>query len=309
MIAKARERWHTILDHPILQLELRRIRRKHRWPGRRFFLFYPVILGGALGCGVMVVLSTLLERLSLPISGTSIQLAALATGLPVVCLLGMVSRLLAFVLPWIAPALTATTIVHERELGTFDLLQATLLTEQSIVLGKLGGCLARLWPGILILALLTPFQLIVMSGSGLFGSPPFFSALGMAGLETMEELPWVWLLLMGVVELLDPWGDLALNAAVGLFVSALSNSSGMAIAASYGTIIAIRAALYLVTLVLNVALVTIPGATLISEAMMNGAMLDEMMMISSLVPLGMVLVKFAGMTLLVWGAIWRLERT
>ncbi len=37
-----------MLDHPILRLELRRIRRNRWWPGRRFFLFYPVLLGQTL---------------------------------------------------------------------------------------------------------------------------------------------------------------------------------------------------------------------------------------------------------------------
>jgi len=46
------EHWRAMLDHPILRLELRRIRRKRWWPGRRFFLFYPVLLGQTLFSGL-----------------------------------------------------------------------------------------------------------------------------------------------------------------------------------------------------------------------------------------------------------------
>ena len=303
MIAGARNRWQAILDHPILRLELRRIRRKRWWPGRRFFLFYPALLGAALGCSVMVALGSLLENTSSLISGTSVQLTALVTGVPVVCLLSVVTSLLAFALSWIAPALTASTIARERELGTLDLLRATLLTERSIVLGKLGGYLARLWPGILTLALLAPFQVVWVAGSGLFGLS-YLPALMMNPVSD-AEWPWVvWLALTGVVGLLRPWGDLALHAAVGLLASTVSRSSAVAIAASYSAIIALRVTFYLVTALLNVALVAIPVATLdTSDAMMN-----EMWMMPSLVSLGTVCVEFAGAALLVWAAVWWLKR-
>jgi hypothetical protein len=46
--------WSKACDNPILQLELRRIRRRRWRPGRRFFLFYPALLGIVLGFGVML---------------------------------------------------------------------------------------------------------------------------------------------------------------------------------------------------------------------------------------------------------------
>jgi len=303
MIARARERWQAVLDHPILRLELRRIRRKRWWPGRRFFMFYPALLGAALGYGVVLALS----------DSVGVQVTALATGAPVVCLLSVVTWLLSFALPWIAPALTAATIVRERELGTLDLLRVTLLTERSIVLGKLGGCLAQLWPGILTLALLIPFQVVWVAGSGLFGSPSslYIPIIMDAGLDA--ELSWEWLLLaalMVVAGLLRPWCHLALNAAVGLFVSALSRSSGAAIAVSYGVILVVRVTLWLATSILwplllmfvSTAQAPLVGTTLATEEM------AMMLVIPGLVPLATVFVEVVGAASLVWGAIWWLKR-
>ncbi|OQY18054.1 MAG: hypothetical protein B6I34_11305 [Anaerolineaceae bacterium 4572_32.1] len=194
-----RARWQSTLDHPMLRLELRRIRRVRWWPGRRFFLFYPVVLGATLGCGAIVALSAGLSNLSVPVrflEPGGIQMAALVTGVPVICLVGTATTLLSVALPWIAPALTSATIARERELGTLDLLLTTLLTERSIVLGKLGGCLARLWPGILALALLTPFQLV---GTSLLGG--YSSTIGMVALGAKQ--PWLWLLLEKIYQFLS----------------------------------------------------------------------------------------------------------
>ncbi len=300
MIARVRARWQAILDHPILRLELRRIRRRRWWPGRRFFLFYPALMGAMLGCGVALALVALLDRLSVPAPVWEVQLGALVTGLPTVCLASAASSVLAFALPWLAPALTSATIARERELGTLDLLRATLLTERSIVLGKLGGCLAQLWPGILILALLSPFQLIVVSSGGWLGSPNFLTSLAM-GFDPGGELLWGWLLLTGVAGLCRPWSDLMLHAAIGIFVSTLARSTGLAVAASYATIIVVRTALYMATSLLGVALMMAPIVTLDP---MGGTML----VIPSLTALGIVLIQFVGAALLVWAAIWWLKR-
>ena len=282
------ERWRAILDHPIVRLELRRIRRKRWWPGRRFFLFYPAVMGAALGCGATLAFNR----------QSGAQLAALATGVPALCLLNTVTGLLAFALAWIVPALTATSIARERELGTLDLLRATLLTERAIVLGKLGGCLARLWPGVLALALLTPFQVVRTTGSIL---TPYPSAL-MLALVSGTRWSWAGLALAGVAGALRPWSGLAFHAAVGLFVSAWSHSSGTSVAVSYGAIIVARLGLSLVTSLLGVALVLLPGVEPgAPEALWNG-----MLVIPSL---GTVLAEAVGAALLVWGAVERLKRT
>jgi hypothetical protein len=283
------ERWRAILAHPVLQLELRRIRRKRWWPGRRFFLFYPALLGATLGYGVMLALS----------DSWGVRLAAVATGLPVVCLLSVVTSLLALALTWIAPALTATTIARERELGTLDLLRVTLLSERSIVLGKLGACLAWLWPGILTLVLLAPFQLTVLAGGGLFGS----SSLVATVMEPASEAAWawVWLLLTGVAGWVRRWSDLAFHAAVGLFVSALSRSVGVAITTSYGAVLVARVAFWLATSALGFL-----PLLLMDQAWAT----DEIAIaVSPVVSLVMSFIEFAGAVLLVWGAIWWLRRT
>jgi hypothetical protein len=304
-MSRLAERWKTVLNHPVLRLEMRRIRRKRWWPGRRFFMFYPALLGAALGYGVTLALSDSL----------GVQLMALVSGVPVVCLVSMVTWFLSFALPWIAPALTAATIARERELGTLDLLRATLLTERSIVLGKLGGCLARLWPGILALALLSPFQVVWMAGSSLFAIPSSLNVLTMStGFDALmmgadfaaKWQTWTLVLLLAILTvvsgLLKPWCDLALNAAIGLVVSTLASSSGVAIAVSYGAILVVRVALWLGTSILWPLLALLISTT---QAMPE---LEVMVAMSALMPLLIVLIESVGAAFLVWGAIWWLKR-
>jgi hypothetical protein len=266
-------------------------------------MFYPVLLGTALGYGVALTLSDSL----------GVQLTALVTGVPAVCLLSVVTSLLAFALPWIAPAFTAASIVRERELGTLDLLRVTLLTERSIVLGKLGGCLARLWPGILTLALLSPFQVVWVAGSGLLGSPSslYVPIIMEAGLNA--DLPREWLLLtvlMVVAGLIRPWCHLALNAAVGLFASALSRSSGMAIAVSYGAILIVRVALWLATSILWPLLLLLASTAQAPLVGTTSATQETVMILAipGLIPLATAFVESVGAVSLVWGAIWWLKR-
>ena len=288
------KRWQAILEQPLVRLELRRVRRKRWWPGRRFFLFYPALLGAALGCGTTWALGDRLGG----------QPAVFVVGASSMCALNGLIWLLGFALPWIVPALTAVSIVHERELGTLDLLRATLLTERAIVWGKLGGCVVRLWPAILTLLLLTPFRMIAAAGSGLL-SPTLLPALTMDGGFDLRQA-WPWLLLTGLVGWLRPWGDLALHAAVGLFVSVPSRSSGTAIAVSYGAILVVRVALWLVTSFLVPLLVALPS--LAETASVPIYVLDAMVWTPSLAVLATVFIKVVGAVLLVWGAIRWLKR-
>jgi hypothetical protein len=285
-------RWRSALEHPLLRLELRRIHRKRWWPGRRFFLFYPALLGAVLGCGVVAALS----------DSRHMRLATLAASAPALCLLNAAAGLLSLALPWIAPALTATSIARERETGTLDLLRVTFLTERSIVLGKLGGCLAWLWPGILTLALLTPFRLSGVAG-GVLLDPSYLPALSSYP-GPSPKWSWVWVVLTGVAGLLEPWAHLALHVAVGMFVSVLSRSSGVAIAVSYGATIVLRVALALTRFLLNAALVMVPGVMLHAPE----AMFDEMLLLPSLTSLGTILAELAGAALLVAAAARWLRR-
>jgi hypothetical protein len=358
------ERWQAVLDHPILRLELRRIRRGRWWPGRRFFLSYLVFLGVVLGYSVMLALDDSLGWRLWYLSNYESKVCAL---------LIVVTWLLGFALPWIAPALTAAATARERELGTLDLLRTTLLTERSIVLGKLGGCLIRLWPGILALVLLTSVHIVWVAGSlriigvleevhgftrpeasrfrilyprwrtefwqvSLVGSvlldPSYCFRDIVLSLQTKSlcfspccpgeygflcgqflavpychyvrrgswfdgEWPWLWELLMGAAGWLRPWVDLALHAAVGLFVSTLCRSSRVAMAVSYGAVLVARMALWIgqpwfCDLWWFVDFGSVPST---GEKMV--------LALASLTP---VLVKAIGAVVLVGGAAWWLKR-
>jgi hypothetical protein len=295
--------WRKARDNPILQLELRRIQRRRWWPGRRFFLFYPVLLGIALGFGVMLVLT----------DWVGVQVAAIVTGVSLGVVLGMVVWLLGTALPWIAPALAAATITRERELGRLDLLRTTLLSERAIVLGKLGACLAQLWPGVLLLVLLAPFQIIGMLGGSVLCLCPSYSdliALVLAS-EFGVEYVLVALVLSVFVGTLRPLVDMVLHAGLGVFVSALLRSSGAAIAATYGAVLAVRVTAWLAMSIMGSVLVygSLDTAVFDPTFANPGA---GMSMLSWLAPSVTSLVLIVGEVLaallLIWGAVWWLQR-
>jgi len=292
-------------SNPIFQLELRRIRRRRWWPGRRFFLFYPVLLGLALGYGVMLVAT----------DWVGVQVAAAITGVPIGVVLGIVVWLLGVTLPWIAPALAAPTIARERELGTLDMLRTTLLGERAIVLGKLGGCLAQLWPGLLLLVLLAPFQVVGALGGSVLCLCPSYSEI--SALMIASELGVEYLILGLAVQVvmgtLRPLADVVFHAALGMFVSALVRSSGVAVAASYGAVLAARAVAWLATSLLGAVLLyglLDLGAVELSSAAPSTGLGPALLsgLLSNLIPLLVVVIEIVGAAGLVWGAIWRLER-
>ena len=297
--------WAKARDNPIFQRELRRIRRRRWWPGRRFYLFYPVLLGIALGYAVMLVATDQL----------GVQVAAVVTGVPIAFVLGIVVWLLGVALPWIAPAIAAPAIAREREMLTLDLLRTTLLSERAIVLGKLGGCLAQLWPGILLLVLLSPFQVAGVLGSGTLCLCPSYPSTSMlmatsgAGIEYVI----VGLAVQLVVGTLKPLIDTLFHAALGILVSVLMRSSGAAVAMSYGAVLVVRVVVWLVTAVLGGVLIytlidmgvaeLAPGAPSpgIGPALLGG-------LLSNLIPLAVLLAECIGAAGLVWGAIQWLKR-
>jgi hypothetical protein len=297
--------WRVARNNPILQLELRRIRRRRWWPGRRFFLFYPALLGVALGFGVMLLLTDWL----------GVQILAVGAGVVVGLVLGLVVWLLNLALPWIAPALAAATIARERELGTLDVLRTTLLSGRAIVLGKLMGCMAQLWPGLLLLVLLAPVQAVGALGGRTMCLCPSYSGLTMQmmNLEFGAEYFIVGLAIQIVMGMLQPLVDVFFNLALGLFVSALMRSSGVAIAVSYGAVLIVRAGAWLATSVLGgvliFALIDVGALELASGGPSPGvisALLGGLL--SNLIPLALLLVECLGAVGLVGGAIWLLER-
>ncbi len=295
--------WSKACDNPILQLELRRIRRRRWRPGRRFFLFYPALLGIVLGFGVMLVLT----------DWVGVQIAAVATGVSIGAALGTVVWLLGVALPWIAPALAAATIARERELGTFDILRTTLLSERAIVLGKLGACLVQLWPGIALLVLLAPFQVIgVLGGSMMCLCPSYtdLSSLALAS-ELGVEYVIVSLVFSAFVGTLRPLVDVVLHAGVGMFVSSLLRSSGAAIAVSYGAVLVVRVAAWLATSVMSGVLVYAlvdPAIFDLSFANPGVGLSTLSWLAPSVVSLLLIVIEVFAALLLIWGAIWQIQR-
>jgi hypothetical protein len=298
--------WRAARGNPILQWEYQRIRRRRWWPGRRFYLFYPVLLGVALGIGVMLLAT---DEFGVQVAAVAI---AAILGLP----LGLLVWFLSTALPWIAPALTAATIARERGMGTLDLLRATLLTERSIVLGKLGACMIQLWPGILLLILLSPFQitgqLVGGVGSGLCLCPCASSdgALLALALGFGTEYVWVLVALAVVLGTLRPLAALALNAAVGMFVSVLSRSTGVAVAAAYGAVLAMRAFLWLLMSFMTPMFFLVLDPAIFDPAYAYSVSGPSQVVqwLPSLLPLLEMVVEFAGAVMLVGGAIWWLKR-
>lgn len=308
----------AFFENPIVRLELRRLRRRHWWPRWPVFLLYTALLGAAVVCGIALLVGCglVLARSDWEqvLTGSDLpdaQIAAGATAGVVVCLGGGLAGILRWILPWIAPVLTATTIAREREMRTFELLQATLLSERSIVLGKLVSRLLWLWPGAVALVLLMPFQLISTAGGGLFavplgglGSPLLWLLLGTEGSANVGWLV-VTLLVAGVAGPLKPWADLALHATIGLSASALVRSSGMAVAIAYGAILTVRATLWLASSLLTPVLLMLS----FDWADPMTAATEYALLVPGLLSLAALLIEFAGAAFLVWGVIWWLKRT
>lgn len=242
MLARARRRWQAWMAHPLVWLELRRLR---RWWSLRWVL--PVYL---LGLALLVLAGIGVGGIWLVGLGEGTDIPAWVAGsLATFCPAAALGALVRFTLPWIVPAVAAISIAREREMGTWELLRSTALTEREIVVGKLAGVLGRFWPALLAMALLTPFQIIsamvtqggnwgivstVMVEIGSSSGPELWPVLLMAALQSL-------------VSQLVPWSRLSLNASVGLAASALSRSTGTAIALAYGGVIGIRVGLIVVS--------------------------------------------------------------
>lgn len=301
-------RWAAISDNPIIRREMGRI--SHHdvwWPGWRFYLIvllvYPIVLIGLAGCAGLVFLA---ER-------NEVKIAAGVTGFPIIALFSVAAWLLSWGLPWIAPALTASTIARERERGTLDLLRATLLSERSIVLSKLGARLLMLWPGIFLLLILAPFQIIGSLGlGGCFcpGMAPLGMMPALYGMSDLDDWRWIaaWLISTLVLGTLQPLANLAFHAAIGVFISALAASSGAAVVLSYGAVIAVRAFIQLITSLLG-PVVIFALLEALSAAIDSLVFEQTSFWMLSVLPFLVVMVEFISSVVLVWAAAWRLKRT
>jgi hypothetical protein len=295
--------WQKVCrSNPILWLEIRRIRRRHWWPGRRFFLFYPVLLGIALGYGVMLLLTR---------ASQGVLAVVLVTGVPISVILGLVVWLLGLGLPWIAPVLSAPAFAREREMSTFDILRTTLLSERALVLGKLGACVAQLWPGILLLILLAPFQLLGVFGGGtLCMCPPYYDVASLLSISDQgAELVIVWGVVRVVLGMLRSLADILLNTSIGLFISTMVRSSGAAVSFTYGVVLVIRVMVWLFSSVLGTALIYSFFSSQILYDFPTSYLADAfdwlLINLPSFLIIGFEIVGSIG---LIWGAIWRLGR-
>jgi hypothetical protein len=301
--------WPTAWSNPIFQLELGRLRRKGWWPKRGFYVVclavYPLLLAGLGACGVVAAL----------VKQQQVQIVAAVAGLLVAIALGVFAWLLGLILPWAAPALTAPSIVRERESGTLDLLRGTLLTERSIVMGKLAACLMQMWPGVFLLIILTPFQVIKLAWGSLCLCPTSDLAFMIAAYDSSPVVIVGSVLLVMLMGTLRPLADMTFNAAVGLVVSVLAHSTGVAVASAYGVVLAIRAFVYLAT-----ALVTSLLAFVLIGPMLDDiasgparelAAMDPWMiglLVPSAIPVVVMVFELVGAGLLVWVAVRILAR-
>jgi hypothetical protein len=296
-----RRLWPTAWSNPVFQLELRRLRRSRWWPNKWFYVvclgLCPLLFAGLGVCGLVAGLAEKLE----------VQIAAAVAGLVPVFMVGIAAWLLSWILPWAAPALAAPAIARERELGTLDLLRGTLLSERSIVLGKLGACLMQLWPGVFLLILMTPFHIVKLAWGTFCLCPSGDTTFLLAFYEMGTGAVVAGITLTMLVGTLRPLADLVFHAAVGLLVSSLAHSTSVAVAVSYGAVLAIRAFTYLVTSVLiPVLALAVLGPMvdgifdpsraehLVTDAWMYGLLLP------SLVPILIALLELVGAVLLVW---------
>lgn len=315
--------WQTVRSHPLVALELQRMQRKRWWPGPWAAWAVPVVLGIALGMAILWIVYLLVgSRFQTGLAWVPIILTV--ASLPMGCITNVVSGLGTAALMWVLPATLATSIVREREQGTLDLLRVTMLSTRSLLLGKVAGCVVRWWPLFVALALLVPFQIILASAGlgsitqlmGMLlptdGAPNPFDLEEMYRTSRDMVIWTAWLTILGG---LRPWVDIALHGMIGLFASVWTRSSSAAIAATYGAIIAIRAGVYLLSLVVSmmIPLVWLRSLSPIMEqgpeygAGMN-SIAGSMLLVQGVTILIIVLLELGAGVLLWWGAVRRMER-
>jgi hypothetical protein len=256
------DQWRALLANPLWRLELGRVRRKRLWPswwpGRRPL---HLVLGllAAVGVGGWQY-----ARLVAPDASWDLKYALRAA-----------APALAFALPWAAISVAAPAIARERETGTLDLLRVTALGEEGIVAGKLVGSLVALWPCVLLLTALAPFQ------AG-------WRAAGTFRPEDSLGVVWSWPhLAWSLGTLLRPWAELLLDCAVGLAFSSRLRTTAAAVAASGASILVLQALGWLF----------VTRAGLAASPLVRG-----------LKPLSLVVVEMAGAVLLLRRAAWGLGR-
>lgn len=254
---------------------------------------FPIILGALLGILVAIAANK---------SGEP-QLSRFFTALATACPANALAALLQFSLPWLSPAIAAGAFAREREMGTWDLLRSTALGEPAIVLGKFLGSLALLWPGLLVLVLLSPFQVVwEISNFGGIGASLFSSPI--APEQISEPIAILSLIPAAIAGQLQFWSRLLFHTGIGLFVSALFHSSGAAIAVTYGAILTVRALFGLFNAIAQSLLVVF----LLSQMTSTTNLLSPLSLGVSIYTLVVVAAEFMGTVALVGASIWYLQQ-
>jgi hypothetical protein len=145
--------FRRVLDNPVILKELR-----GRMRGRQAFILLTVYLG-LIALFIVLIYNSVFGVQSLTWDPSSRQIAGKVV-------FGTVVLLELLLLSFIAPGLTAGAITAERERQTFDLLRTTLLSAQSLVLGKLGSAFSYL---LLLILTALPIQSLafLLGGVGL----------------------------------------------------------------------------------------------------------------------------------------------
>ena len=316
--------WQAARTHPLIALELRRMRRKRWWPDRWVLWVIPVVLGAALGMAILWIVYLLVGP-QFPTGLAWVPITLTASSLPMGCVANVVGGLGTAALMWILPATIAVSIVREREQGTLDLLRVTVLSTRSLLFGKVGGCLVRWWPLFVVLVVLMPFQLVMASA----GMGSFTQLIGMSlpvgGVSDLLDMGEVFqagkkmiaiAVMIALLGWLRPWVDIALHGMIGLFASVLARSSNTAIALTYGAIIAIRVGNYLLNMMMSMFMPLVwlqssfltVGPSLEYEAGANSSLIESMLLMQGMITAIVILLELGGVGLLWWGAVRRMER-
>ena len=111
----------------------------------------------------------------------------------------------------------------ERDRGTWDMLRATPIPDQEILLAKLFGGLARLRIWKLLFALSILQGLLIIGASFFVPESALKPAISLA-----------------IAAILRPWLEIGFAAFTGMFISTWVRSSTMALTVSYITVVLVR---------------------------------------------------------------------
>lgn len=141
-----------------------------------------------------------------------------------VCVPGMLLSTLTLFGAFMAPALTAPLISLEISQGTWDVLRTTPIPLNTILLAKLFGALSRL----------RLFWWL------LFTVSLFYGLLTACSLSLTAEPYALWGWALGLATVIRPWVEVVCAALLGMYLSTWIRSATIALASSYGSLVALK---------------------------------------------------------------------